>query len=205
MLVLVSCLLPCTMASWVAAQPRQVGGAGITVFGDRDFKGESANFRSDVSDLTKYRMNDMIASIRVGPGETWQVCVDKNYKGRCQTFSGSQGDLSRIGWSAVISSMRRVRNAGPIGGDRPAFGNNRGQITFYDRPNYQGRSRTLTDAADTLGFFSNRAGSIRVDGGAWEVCDGAGFRGRCLTINRNVPDLSRFGLDGQTSSARPRR
>ncbi len=192
------------MAGQAAAQPRQVGGAGITVFADRNFTGQSANFRSNVSDLTKYRMNDMISSLRVGPGETWQVCVDKDYKGRCQTFSGSEGDLNRIGWSGVISSMRRIQNAGPIGGMRPPEGG-RARITFFDRPNYQGRSRTLTDPAESLGFFSNRAGSIRVEGGTWDVCDGVGFRGRCLTVSRNVPDLSRFGLDGQISSARPRR
>jgi hypothetical protein len=48
---------------------RIFGKADVTVFVDRDFRGRSQHFTSDVSNLRKHDLNDKIASIRVkNPG-----------------------------------------------------------------------------------------------------------------------------------------
>lgn len=84
-------------------------GAGITVFADPEFKGESATFRQDTPDLRGYALNDKISSVRISPGQTWEVCQDINYGNRCQVISNSIANLRSIGWDNRISSLRRLR------------------------------------------------------------------------------------------------
>jgi hypothetical protein len=80
---------------------------GITVFTDRDFGGESASFRQDAPDLVAYGLNDRISSVRIPPGESWEVCQDVQYGNRCQIITRSIPDLRSIGWDDRISSLRR--------------------------------------------------------------------------------------------------
>jgi hypothetical protein len=81
---------------------------GIMVFTDRDFRGESVSFREDAPDLVPYGLNDKISSLRIPPGESWEVCQDINFVNRCQVVNRSIADLRSIGWDDRISSMRRV-------------------------------------------------------------------------------------------------
>ena len=90
------------------AQPRQVGEVGITVYNDVNFRGATGTFRNNVPDLRDFRLNDSISSLRVAPGESWEVCENVNYGGRCVVVSGSERDLRTRGWNDIISSMRRV-------------------------------------------------------------------------------------------------
>jgi len=41
-----------------SAQERQMGGVGITVFADQNFRGKSATFRQDVTNLDPIGLND---------------------------------------------------------------------------------------------------------------------------------------------------
>src|SRR5437870_2983457 len=88
-----------------AAQTRRYG-AGITVFTNPNFGGESVSFRDDTPDLTAYKLNDKISSLEITDGESWEVCQDVNYGNRCQVFSGSVSDLRSMGWNDRISSLR---------------------------------------------------------------------------------------------------
>jgi hypothetical protein len=88
-------------------QPNYPG--GIMVFTDRDFRGESVSFRDDAPDLLPYGLNDKISSIRIPPGESWEVCQDVNFVNRCQIITRSVADLRSIGWDDRISSLRRLR------------------------------------------------------------------------------------------------
>lgn len=91
------------------AQERQMGGVGITVFADPNFRGKSATYRQDVPDLQPLGLNDKVSSLRVGRGEQWEVCEHANYQGRCVVVSGNEADLRRNSWNDLISSFRRVR------------------------------------------------------------------------------------------------
>jgi len=46
-----------------SAQERQMGGVGITIFADRNFRGQSSTFREDVPDLEPLGLNDKISSV----------------------------------------------------------------------------------------------------------------------------------------------
>ncbi|MGH6933322.1 MAG: CVNH domain-containing protein [Dongiaceae bacterium] len=68
-------------------------------------------------------------------------------------------------------------------------------------------------AGDVVGFigdvpdlnaygFSNRASSIRVRRGAWQVCSEANYRGNCLIVERDVMNMSSLGLNDTITSVR---
>ena len=61
------------------------GGSGITVFEDRNFRGDAATYQNDISNLPS-RFNNKISSVRVGNGEQWQFCDQSNYRGQCSLF-----------------------------------------------------------------------------------------------------------------------
>jgi hypothetical protein len=187
----------------LAAQPyqeRQIGGIGITVFRHENFRGESATFRNDVADLSRYRFNDRITSLRVAPGEYWEACELPNYRGRCQVFSGEERNLRSVGWTDRISSLRRVQ--GGAGGSRPPYG--KFGIVLYDDPLFRGRSVTIKEPIENLRSvtFHDRAESVQVVGGTWELCAEPRFR-RCQTVDRDVAHLSSIGLNKKLSSVRP--
>jgi hypothetical protein len=193
-----------------SAQSRR-NGAGITVYTNPDFSGQSASFRDDTPTLVPYGLNDKISSIDIPNGETWEVCQDVNYGNRCQVLSGSVSDLRSMGWNDRISSLRRINNGGFRGRQSGnVYGNNGGYrdprstgvqqgLLFYDRPGFRGSSRLVTGNSSNVGF-SARQGSVELRGGGpWEVCDGSG---RCVTLNRDVSDLSQLGLSGRITSVR---
>jgi hypothetical protein len=82
---------------------------GIEVFGDIKFKGRSAMFNESTPDVRSAGMSGTISSLRVPAGQTWQVCTEPNYRGRCRTVSGEVSDLRRGDWNDVIVSVRRLR------------------------------------------------------------------------------------------------
>src|SRR5262249_32640152 len=50
----------------------------------------------------------------------------------------------------------------------------------------------------------DRASSVIIDRGRWEVCEDAGFNGRCVVLRRgNYDSLRSMGLDNRISSVRP--
>jgi hypothetical protein len=198
------------MASAQAGAPfRDSDRVGIAVYDNVNFEGQATMFRTDVPDLRDYRMNDRISSLRVARGEFWEACEDAEYRGRCIVFSGDERDLRDRGWNDMISSLRRVRGPGGSGDrdrdhDRggfvpPPFG---GEIVLFDRPGYRGRLQNVTEPAPALGEFGGRARSAQILDGAWELCEGPRFSGRCVRIDGSVPDLGRIGLGG-VLSARP--
>ena len=59
------------------------------------------------------------------------------------------------------------------------------QVTFYSGEEFRGvsfRVDATTENFDPLGF-NDRASSAVVEQGRWEVCEDAGFRGRCTTLS----------------------
>jgi len=50
--------------------------------------------------------------------------------------------------------------------------------------------------------FNDRARSVRIDRGVWQLCENANFGGRCITLDRSVTDLGRYGMNDAVSSVR---
>jgi uncharacterized protein YcfJ len=79
------------------------------------------------------------------------------------------------------------------------------QVTFYEGENFHGRA--FTTGAPVRNFaqsgFNDRASSVVVASGRWEVCENARFEGRCVVLRPgNYDSLRRLGMDNRISSVR---
>ena len=67
------------------------------------------------------------------------------------------------------------------------------QITFYEGEDFHGRAFTTRDPVTDLSRrgFNDRASSVIVESGQWQVCDDAGYRGRCVQLRPGSYDQAR--------------
>lgn len=80
------------------------------------------------------------------------------------------------------------------------------QITFYEHDGWRGRTfATQREVRDfTRIGFNDRASSVVVDRGQWEVCDDSRFGGNCMVLRRgSYASLSAMGMNDRISSVRP--
>ena len=188
---------------WGRGNDSNLRSAGVAVYANTNYKGQSAVLHSDTPNLVSLNMNDKVSSIRIPNGETWEVCQDINYESQCQVLSDSVPDLRRMGWDRRISSLRQVNDRGF--GDRRTgtggvFQNNAQQaLLFFDRAGFRGRSTRVSIGSSRLGVPAWQ-GSVQIRGGAaWELCDTSG---NCATIDQDVSELSDLGLNDRIVSAR---
>jgi len=79
------------------------------------------------------------------------------------------------------------------------------QVTFYERQGFEGQSFSTERRIGNFERygFNDRASSVMVDGGRWEVCEDAWFRGRCVVLRPGrYPSLAAMGLNDRVSSVR---
>ena len=77
------------------------------------------------------------------------------------------------------------------------------QITLYEGEGFRGRAFTTERAESDFmrSGFNDRASSAIVDGGRWEACEDADFRGHCVVLRQGSYDsLQRLGVDNRLSS-----
>ena len=80
------------------------------------------------------------------------------------------------------------------------------QITFYEHDGFRGRAFTTDKQVGNFAQigFNDRASSVVVDRGRWEVCTDARFQGNCVVLRQGSYDsLSGLGMNDQISSVRP--
>lgn len=80
------------------------------------------------------------------------------------------------------------------------------QITFYENEGFRGRTFAADKEVGNLERFgfNDRASSVVVDRGRWEVCEDWRFSGRCVVLRKGSYDsLRAMGMDKRISSVRP--
>jgi uncharacterized protein YcfJ len=80
------------------------------------------------------------------------------------------------------------------------------QITFYENDGFRGRA--FTTDRQVVNFaqqgFNDRASSVVVDRGRWEVCTDARFEGKCVVLRQgSYASLNGLGVNDRISSVRP--
>jgi uncharacterized protein YcfJ len=180
--------------------------AAQVTFYERDrFEGRSYTATTQVSSLEKFGFNDRASSVVVS-GQSWEVCEDARYSGRCVILRPGQYDsLAAMGLNDRISSARTVSGNARVEDTRYAPAPAGAQVTFYEHENFAGRSFTADGQVADLqrDGFNDRASSAVVSGAPWEVCDDAQFRGRCLFLRPGrYPSLGSMNLNDRLSSAR---
>jgi len=79
------------------------------------------------------------------------------------------------------------------------------EVTFYEQEGFRGRAFTADRAVGNFADigFNDRASSVIVERGEWQVCEHAGFAGRCSVLQPGqYPSLAAFGLNNSISSTR---
>jgi hypothetical protein len=156
---------------------RVYGRARVTVYENEDFEGKSAEFSSDVRDLGLRSLagskswSDRIQSLRVG----------SDFNGQANGRDRNRDQSNRF------PAQRQQVNDG---------------ICVYDRPDYEGREQCWSTGSDLSdlgrsGDWSDKISSIRVFGRTTAVVyRDIGFNGDSITVDRDIPDLSRVSGRG---------
>lgn len=82
------------------------------------------------------------------------------------------------------------------------------QVVLYEREGFRGRSVVVDREMRNLDRrgLGDKAGSVVVERGRWEVCEQPRFQGRCAVLRRgNYDNLRGSGLEWDISSIRPAR
>jgi uncharacterized protein YcfJ len=80
------------------------------------------------------------------------------------------------------------------------------QVTFYENDGWRGRAFTANQPVRDFSRngFNDRASSVVVDRGQWEVCEDSNFNGRCVILRKgSYESLRGMGLNDRISSVRP--
>ena len=80
------------------------------------------------------------------------------------------------------------------------------QVTFYAGEGFRGQVFRATGPVwnfDNTGF-NDRASSVIVERGRWQLCEDARYSGRCIVLSRgSYPSLAPMGMENRVSSVRP--
>jgi len=171
--------------------------AQVTFYEQDGFRGRSFTTERQVNDFQRFGFNDRASSVVVA-GKNWQACENAQFGGRCVVLQpGQYPSLTAMGLNNRVSSVRAARNAVPA----PAAP----QVTFYENERFTGRSFTTDKQVNNLNRnqFNDRASSVVVAGGPWELCEDNRFRGRCVVLQPGqYPSMKAMGLNDRVTSVR---
>jgi hypothetical protein len=174
----------------------------MTLFADDRFGGRDVTLRRDTRDMNEVGFNDRASSLVVRSGR-WELCADANFRGYCQTFE--PGKYARLeGFNDKVSSAREVGGPPPRDAEVREGYRRQGRIELFSRPGLHGSSTPLTHDLDNFNEigFNDRAGSVVIDEGTWQLCSDANFHGECRVFEPGRYDDLGPGLNGRVSSAR---
>ena len=206
--------LAVTLALPASADHRRGGGddwrggpGGAVLYADAGFSGEGIQINGAEPDLSRYRFNDRASSIVVRRG-VWEVCVDANFRGRCEIIDASTARLGDYRLNDNVSSLRPAgydRGPGRDGwrGDRGGNWGRAGLVLFPDS-GQRGQGIEITGDVPDLGAyrFNDRASSFLVTSGTWIACEHADYRGRCEILTAGAGDLKPIRMNDNISSIR---
>ena len=183
----------------LAATAGAAGAQQIIFFELPDFNGRRYAVNDSVSNMASGGFNDRASSVVVRTG-SWQLCTDAYFRGRCVTLNpGEYRNLGQVGLSNQISSARQLGGSWGGGGG----GGYGASATLYEGSDFGGRSYGVTGDVSNLGRtdFIDRARSLYVQGGNWELCRDDGYRGGCQVFGPGRHPNLGF-LSGEVSSIR---
>jgi len=180
--------------------------AQVTFYESDAFQGRSFTTERQVNNFERFGFNDRASSVVVFT-ERWEVCDDARFRGNCVVLRpGRYSSLAAMGMNDRVSSVRPIPRNERVAERRFAPVPATAQVTFYESDGFRGRSFTTDSALNNFARseFNDRASSIVVSGTPWEVCENAGYSGRCVVLRPGqYPNLASMGLNDRVSSVRP--
>jgi hypothetical protein len=167
-------------------------GAEIVFYEHDAFRGRTFVANQSISNFANIGYNDRASSVIVRSG-TWQLCSDAYFRGRCVTVTpGDYPSLRSMDLNDMVSSARELEWLG--GGSGPASG---ARVELFEGRGFAGRRFSVNDTVTNFSDvgFNDRASSMVVQAGTWQLCEHADFRGTCQIYGPGrYPD--RGGLAG---------
>jgi hypothetical protein len=142
----------------------------VTVFADRDFKGNAMTVRGPSPNLERIGNNDTASSLVVRAG-VWEVCDKPYFEGHCMQLQ--PGEYSSFGTN-VSDRVASLREVTQTAAGSPAIGGGTSpRIALYEHAGFGGRSVTLTGSVRNLDRvqIGDSVDSAIVYDGAWRLCD----------------------------------
>jgi beta/gamma crystallin len=177
----------------------------ITLFQDRDFRGDSLTLRRSAPNLLATGFNDSASSIVIRDG-IWEACTDTQFQGRCVQLQ--PGEYRMLGaLNDRIASVRELVSvsAVPPVSRAPApviIASAEPRMVLFEQPGFGGRSVEVTQTMgrlDTSRFYAGASAAV-IYGGSWRLCSDDMFRGECAELPPGQYD-SLGTLNGRVSSA----
>ncbi len=179
--------------------------AQVTLYERENFQGDSFTTRKQVRDLDRFGFNESAASAVVAGDawERWQLCESARFGGRCVVLApGQYPTLQAMGLNGRVASVQAMaRELPPPVAVVPV----RSSAVFYERESFGGGSLLVQD---DLGDFSRtgfqqRAASVEVIGGPWELCQTGVAATPCVVLRPGkYASLRSVGVYGPIASAR---
>ena len=177
----------------------------VVLYSERDLRGASLAVSGPVGELARSNFNAAAASMVVESG-SWVACRDSFFRGECRVFGpGRYDDLAAFGFDHVISSIRPggMEPPAPPLALAPTPAVAVAALEFFSEPEFAG-TRLAVDS-DMRDFdrsgFNDRAASVVVRSGTWELCTEPRFGGSCAVYRPgSYPRMG--GMTRQISSVR---
>ena len=164
--------------------------AAVTLYKQPNFRGGDMTLHGSTANLQGSGFYDNTSSIVVENGR-WEFCSQPEFRGDCVTLGpGRYATLDR-NLTNRIESVRPLQVRGDRDGDgrpdrwREHYGRN-GSMELYGQPGFGGRSVEIDrDVASLRGSgMDDRASSIVVKEGIWQVCSAPGYGERAASSRR---------------------
>lgn len=177
----------------------------ITFYENEGFTGRSFTTDTQINNLNRNQFNDRASSVVVA-GVPWELCEDNRFRGRCVVLRpGQYPSMKAMGLNDRVTSVRIASRDARDDENRYAPAAAAGQVTFYERNGFAGRSFTTVQPIDNFvqNNFNDRVSSVVVAGGPWELCENVRYGGRCVVLRPGqYPSMASMGLNDRVSSVR---
>ncbi|MEO8738610.1 MAG: beta/gamma crystallin-related protein [Casimicrobiaceae bacterium] len=185
-----------SVLSFLAVLPATSAMADFTVFESDNFAGRHVTIDRGTSDFGNVGFPDRARSAIVND-TSWEICKRANFTDCTILAPGRYRTLGEMG-GGVVSA--RPLSVVPLA----AAASVPGSVTFYEAPNFGGRTISASGQMPNLGpgGMSGNVQSAIVEGGLWEVCANYSFAGECTILGPGrYPTLGAWS--NRIISARP--
>jgi len=175
--------------------------AEITIYKQPYYTGAQLTLRGHTPNLANMGFQDQVSSIVVSSGR-WELCTQPDFKGDCVTLNPGDYPTLDPRLNHRIESAREVGTYAEQTGSYNRYG--RGSIELYGQSGFRGARLELDRDTPNLerAGFNDRASSIVVNEGTWQLCSDGGYGGNCrVYAPGRYADLG-YGMAKQVSSAR---
>jgi beta/gamma crystallin len=189
----------------------------ITLYQNRDFRGDTLTLHRAAPDLERTGFNDSASSMVVREG-VWEVCTDPFYRGNCTRLQPGEYNRLEGALNDRIASVREIVGvsvappvaapsppiavAPPVAAAPPVVATAGPRIVLYGQPGFAGSGVEITEThgkLDRIPSYAPASAAI-VYGGTWRLCTREYYRGQCADFTPGRYD-SLGGLNGRIYSA----